>query len=63
MVRTKLVSRRARRQWVIPTSKKIYEKFKRKTLLPEQKIIEINKNGQVLRTITSRRKTKKITNR
>ena len=38
-----------------------YTKFKIKTLLPEQKTINIKKNGQVIRTVTVRRKTKKFT--
>ena len=38
-----------------------YTKFKIKTLLPEQKTIGIKKNGQVIRTVTVRRKTKKFT--
>ena len=63
MVRTKLVLRRARRQWDLSTPKKTYEKFKIKTLLPEQKIVEIKKDGQVVRRITARRKTKKFTSR
>ena len=40
-----------------------YTKFKIKTLLPEQKTINIKKNGQVIRTVTVRRKTKKFTDR
>ena len=40
-----------------------YTKFKIKTLLPEQKTIDIKKNGQVIRTVTVRRKTKKFTDR
>ena len=55
MVRTKLVPRRVR---IRP-----YEKFKIKTLLPEQKVIQIKKNGQVIRTVTVRRKTKKFTDK
>ena len=59
MVRTKLVPKRVRiRQW---PPREPYTKFKIKTLLPEQKVIQIKKNGQVVRTITVRRKTKKIT--
>ena len=59
MVRTKLVPKRFRiRQW---PPREPYTKFKIKTLLPEQKVIQIKKNGQVVRTITIRRKTKKFT--
>ena len=58
MVRTKLVPKRFRiRQW---PPREPYTKFKIKTLLSEQKVIQI-KNGQVVRTITIRRKTKKFT--
>ena len=63
MVRTKLVLRRARRQWTLPTPKKSYEKFKIKTLLPEQKVVDIKKDGQVVRKMTAQRKTKKFTSR
>ena len=63
MVRTKLVPRRARRQWDLSTLKKTYEKFKIKTLLPEQEIVEIKKDGQVVRRITAQRKIKKFTSR
>ena len=63
MVRTKLVPRRARRQWTVPTPKKSYEKFKIKTLLPEQKVVEIKKESRVVRKITAQRKTKKFTSR
>ena len=59
MVRTKLVPRRARiRQW---PSQEPYTQFKIKILLPQQKTVQIKKNG--LRTVTVRRKTKKFTDR
>ena len=57
MVRTKLVPKRIR-QWL---PKQPYTKFKIKTLLPEQKIINIKKNRQIVRSIVVRRKTKKFT--
>ena len=63
MVRTKLVPRRARKQWTVPAPKKTYETFEIKTLLPEQKVVEIKKDGQVVRKITARRKTKKFTSK
>ena len=63
MVRTKLVARRVRRQWDLSTPKITYEKFKIKTLVQEQKIVEIKKEGQVVRGITAQRKTKKFTSR
>ena len=59
MVRTKLVPKKIR-QWPL---RQPYTKFKIKTLLPEQKTINIKKNGQVVRSITVRRKTKKFTDR
>ena len=67
MVRTKLTPRRGatlpravRKQW---PPRHPYQKFKIKTLLPEQKTIEIKKNGQTIRSVTTRRKTKKFTGR
>ena len=61
MVRTKLVPKRINiRRW---PPRKRYTKYKIKTLLPEQKTIEIKKNGQVVRTVTVRRKTQKFTHR
>ena len=59
MVRTKLVPKRTR-HW---PPKQPYTRFKIKTLLPEQKTINIKKNGQVVRSIVVRRKTKKFTDR
>ena len=61
MVRTKLVPKRVKiRRW---PPREPYTRFKIKTLLPEQKTVQIKKNGQVIRTATVRRKTKKFTNR
>ena len=61
MVRTKLVPKRIKiRQW---PPREPNTQFKIKTLLPEQKTVQIKKNGQVIRTVTVRRKTKKITDR
>ena len=57
MVRSKLVPKEIR-QW---PPRQPSTKFKIKTLLPEQKTINIKKNGQVVRSITARRKTKKFT--
>ena len=60
MVRVKLVPKRTKiRVW---PPKEPYQKFEMKVLLPEQKTIQINKNGQPGRTITVRRKTIKFTN-
>ena len=61
MVRTQLVPKRVRiRQW---PPREPYVKFKIKTILPEQKVTQIKKNGQVIRMVTVRRKTKKFTDR
>ena len=61
MVRTKLVSRRVKiRRW-LPKQPSV--KFKIKAILPEQKTIDIKKNGQVIRTIRVRRKTTKFTDK
>ena len=63
MVRVKLVPKRLPnriRQW---PPRKPYQKYKIKTLLPEQKTVQIKKNGQVVRTVTVRRKTKRFTDR
>ena len=61
MVRTKLVLKRVKiRRW---PPKEPYVQFNIKTLLPEQKVVQIKKNGLVIRTITATRKTKKFTDR
>ena len=63
MVRVELVPKgtlKRRREW---PPREPYQEFKIKTLLAEQKIIHIKKNGQVVRTVTVRRKTKKFTDR
>ena len=67
MFRTKLtpkkgvtLPRAVRKQW---PPRKPYQKFKIKTLLPEQKTIKIKKNGQVIRRVNIRRKTRKFTDR
>ena len=61
MVRTKLVPKRVRiRQW---PPREPYTQFKIKTLLPQQKIVQIRKNREVIRMVTVRRKTKKFTDR
>ena len=53
MVRVKLVPKRITiprriRQW---PPREPYQQFKIKTLLPEQKTVQIKKNGQVVRTV------------
>ena len=62
MVRVKLAPKSITvpRQW---PPREPYQKFKIKTLLPEQKTVQIKKNGQVVRTVTVRRKTKIFTDR
>ena len=62
MVRVKLVPKRIPkriRQW---PPREPYQQFKIKTF-PEQKSVQIKKNGQVVRTVTVWRKTKKLTDR
>ena len=59
MVRVKLVPKRIR-QW---PPREPYQKFKIKILLPEQKTVQIKKNGKVVRIVIVRRKTKKFTDR
>ena len=60
MVRTKLVPKRKVRIRQFPP-REPYVQFKIKTLLPGQKVVQIKKNGQIIRTVTVRRKTKKFT--
>ena len=61
MVRTKLVPKRLRiRRW---PPREPYVQYKIKTILPEQKAVQIRKNRQPVRTTTVRRKTKKFTDR
>ena len=61
MVRTKLVPKKVRtRQW---PPREPYTEFKIKTLLRKQKVVQVKKNGQVVRTVAVRRKTKKFTDR
>ena len=65
MVSVKLVPKRRTvpkriRQWL---PREPYQKFKIKTLLPEQKTVQIKKPGQVVRTVTVRRKSKRFTDR
>ena len=59
MVRVKLVPKRIR-QW---PPREPDQKFKIKTLLPEQKTAQIKKTGKVVRIVIVRRKTKKFTDR
>ena len=61
MVRTKLIPKRVNiRRW---PPKEQFTEYKIKTLLPEQKTIEIKKNGEVVRTVTVRSKATKFTDR
>ena len=62
MVRTRLVPRKRVRiaRWP-PREPSV--RLKIKTLLPEEKAIDIERNGQVIRTIRVRRKTTKFTDR
>ena len=61
MVRTKLVPRRVKIGRWLPKQPSV--RFKIKTILPEEKTIDIKKNGQVIRTIRVRRKTTKFTDK
>ena len=61
MVRVKLVPKRIQQRVWPP--REPYQEFKIKTLLPEQKTVQIKKNEQVVRTVTVRRKTRKFTDR
>ena len=61
MARTKVTPKRVRiRRWL---PKQPSAKFKNKTIMPEQKTVNIKKNGQVVRTIRVRRKTTRFTDR
>ena len=61
MVQTKLVPRKTQiRCW---PPRQPPTQYKIKTLVPEQKTVQIKKNGQVIRTITARRQTKKFVDR
>ena len=65
MINTKLTPRRITLPRVVLAQplRASFVKFKIKTLLPEQKVVEILKNGQVIRRLIARRKTKKFTDR
>ena len=61
MARTKVTPRRRQiRRW---PPREAYQKFKIKTIMPDQKIVNIKKTGQVLRSIRVRRKTTKFTDK
>ena len=58
MVNIKLVPKRTKiRRW---PPKEAYGKYKIKILLPEQRTVQIKKNGQPVRNITVTRKTIKF---
>ena len=61
MVRTKLVPKTIVERRLPP--REHFTKYKVKTLLPEQKTINIKNNGQLVRTVTVRTKTQKFTDR
>ena len=63
MVRVKLVPKRLPNRIRPWPPREPYQKYKIKTLLPEQKTVQIKKNGQVVRTVTVKRKTKRFTDR
>ena len=62
MARTKLTVKRIRLlpPWLLSKRqiRKIKRPYKMKLTLPEQKKVDIKKNGNVVKTITIRRKTK-----
>ena len=61
MARTKVTPRRRMiRRW--PPGE-AYQIFKIKTIMPEQKIVDIKKNRQVVRSIRVIRKTTKFTDK
>ena len=61
MVRAKLVPRSVRiRCW---SPREPYVQVKINTILPEQKRVQIKKNGQVIRTVVVRKKTQKFEDR
>ena len=61
MARTKVTPKGVRiRRW---PPRQPPTRFKIKTIMPEQKTVDIKKNGQVVRTIRVRRKTTKFTDR
>ena len=61
MARTKVTPERVKiRRW---PPKQPSVRFKIKTIMPEQKTVNIKKNGQVIRTIRVRRKTMRFTDR
>ena len=61
MARTKVTPKPVRiRRW---PPRQHPTRFKIKTIMPEQKMVDIKKNGQVVRTIKVRRKTTKFTDR
>ena len=61
MARTKVAHKRIRiRRWP-PRQPPVRVKIK--TIMPKQKMVDIKKNGQTIRTIRVRRKTTKFTDR
>ena len=65
MVRTKMTAKRWPKTSRVPPwlmnkrrQRKVKRPFKIKITLPEQKTVDIKKNGNVIKTIRARRKTK-----
>ena len=58
MVRTKLVPKRVKIRRLPPRAPSI--KFKIKSIIPEQKTVQIKKNRKVIKTITVRRKKQNL---
>ena len=57
MARTKVTKRRQLPEWLLRTGRRT-EPYKIKLTLPEQKQVDIKKNGQVIKTIKVGRKSK-----
>ena len=70
MARTKLTARRWPRPGQTPTrlmrrrqQRRVKRPFKIKLTLPEQKTVDIKKNGDIIKTITVRRKSNYFSDR
>ena len=70
MVRTKMTAKRWPKTIRVPPwlmnkrrQRKVKRPFKIKITLPEQKTVDIKKNGNVIKTIRARRKTKYFSGR
>ena len=62
MARTKVTKRRQLLEWLLRRGRRT-EPYKIKLTLPEQKQVDIKKNGQVIKTIKVRHKSKYVRTR